>query len=62
MDNPWKGNWKERIMAKRRTSLEARGERLATNEKDNVQWAKENDGRGGIVFVSEEAKKELNGT
>ena len=49
-------------MAKRRTSLEARGERLATNEKDNVQWAKENDGRGGIVFVSEEAKKELNGT
>lgn len=41
--------WKERVIAKKREALKARGEKYARDEKENKQFLKESEERGGIV-------------
>lgn len=54
--------WKERIVSRRNQELTKRGIVIPKNDIENAEFLKAAENRGGIVFVSEEAKKELNGT
>lgn len=53
--------WKARIRANQEVSLAGRGIVMAKDDKENKVKLEEVSQRGGIVFVSEEAKQALEG-
>lgn len=50
-------NWKERVMAKKKASLAARGEKFSRTASENDAWLKETSERGGIVTRKEKEEK-----
>lgn len=53
--------WKERITKTKHRELEKRGVVVAKTAKERKDRLQEANERGGIVFVSKQAEKELNG-